>query len=212
MGHIQSLGKRIELVSMDKVCGDISIALYEAADDNGSATFLIHTYSHLDGASVRIAFIVRAMQVLGGMDPVPGVAAGVRFSCGATHALGCRRIFLEACKLASDTDLAEKPLTIFDKKLERTVTVTSRGAGDYGVSADGEEDGRDRRVGAITKGLIKLAQTEAIADDAVRFSCGQTHNAMVGLLLPRALNVRAVMREQEDQAGRGVLAAPSAQT
>ena len=85
-------------------------------------------------------------------------------------------------------------------------SVTSRGAGDYGVSADGEEDGRDRRVGAITKGLIKLAQTEAIADDAVRFSCGQTHNAMVGLLLPRALNVRAVMREQEDQAARGGLA------
>ena len=58
MDHIQSLGKRIELVSMDRACGDISIALYEAADVTGSATFLIHTYSDLDGASARIAFTV----------------------------------------------------------------------------------------------------------------------------------------------------------
>jgi len=47
--------------------------------------------------------------------------------------------------------------------------------------------------------------------DSVTFSCGQAHDALVGLLLVRALNVRAVLREQEMTASRGVLSAPSAQ-
>ena len=103
-------------------------------------------------------------------------------------------------------------MSIFDKKTERTITVTSDGAGGYRLAADGPEEGRDRRVGAIAKGLVKLAEMELVADDQVRFACGHAHDAMIGLLLGRALNVRAAMREQEDQAGRGVLAAPSAQS
>lgn len=212
MGHIQALGRRIELVSMDRTCGDISIALYETDDTAGQTTFLVHTYSALDGAAARIDFVVQAMRVLGGMEAVPGVGHGVRFPCGAIHALACRRIFLEACKLASDTPLAEKPLVTLDKKSDRTVTVTSSGSGDYSVSANGPEDGRDRRVAAIAKGLAKLAEVDLAGDDTVRFACGQAHDAMIGLLLPRAFNVRVAMREQEEAAGRGVLAAPSAQS
>jgi hypothetical protein len=212
MGHIQALGKRIELVSMDKACGDISVALYETGEDEGAPAFLVHTYSDIDGASDRIAFIIDAMRMMGGMESVPGQADTIRFPCGQGHELGCRRIFLEACKLASDAELAAKPLTILDKKSARTVSVVGNGAGDYSLGADGPEDGRDRRVGAIAKGLVKLAETESVSDDTVRFACGQAHDAMVGLLLPRALNVRAAIREQEDQAGRGVLAAPSAQS
>jgi hypothetical protein len=45
----------------------------------------------------------------------------------------------------------------------------------------------------------------------VAFACGQSHDALVGLLLVRALNVRAVLREEEVQATRGTLAAPSTQ-
>jgi hypothetical protein len=45
----------------------------------------------------------------------------------------------------------------------------------------------------------------------VAFGCKQTHDSLVGLLLVRALNVRAVLREQEMTASRGVLSAPSAQ-
>jgi hypothetical protein len=44
-----------------------------------------------------------------------------------------------------------------------------------------------------------------------RFSCSQEHDDLIGLLLVRAPNVRAAMREAEDMASRGVLAAPSAQ-
>jgi hypothetical protein len=49
------------------------------------------------------------------------------------------------------------------------------------------------------------------APSQVKFGCGQTHDALIGLLLGRALNVRAVLREEEMSASRGTLAAPSAQ-
>lgn len=211
VAHIEDLGRRIELVSMDKHFHDISIGLYERAEGQGYS-FVPHTYSQLDGAADRIDFLIEAMVTLGGLERTANGHAGVRFPCGSEHALGCRRIFLESCKLASGSALEAKPLTIFDKKSERTVTVTSDGAGTYQLTADGPEEGRDRRIAAIAKGLIKLAEMEPVADDQVRFACGHAHDAMIGLLLGRALNVRAAIREQEDQASRGVLSAPSAQS
>ncbi len=211
VAHIEDLGRRIELVSMDKHFHDISIGLYEQAE-GGAHNFVVHTYSRLDGAADRVAFLSKAMMTLGGLERTANGHGGLRFPCGAEHALGCRRIFLESCKLATGSTLDAKPLSIFDKKSDRTVTVTSDGAGTYRLTADGPEDGRDRRVGAIAKGLVKLAEMELVADDQVRFACGHAHDAMVGLLLGRALNVRAAMREQEDQASRGVLSAPSAQS
>jgi len=211
MAHIEDLGERIELVSMDQHFHDISIGLYERTD-GGTHSFLPHTYSQLNGAADRIDFLVGAMATLGGMERVGNGDGVLQFPCGAEHTLGCRRIFLESCKIASGTALEPKPLSIFDKKTERTITVTSDGSGAYQLTADGPEDGRDRRVGAVAKGLVKLAQMDSDAEDQVRFACGHAHDAMIGLLLARALNVRAAMREQEDQAGRGVLAAPSAQS
>jgi hypothetical protein len=50
-------------------------------------------------------------------------------------------------------------------------------------------------------------------DDGTRltFDCGHEHDAMVGLLLQSAPNVRAVMREFEMNAAKGVLLAPGSQ-
>ena len=45
----------------------------------------------------------------------------------------------------------------------------------------------------------------------IQFACGASHDALVGLLLPRAINVRATLRETEEAAGRGLLLAPSQQ-
>jgi hypothetical protein len=45
----------------------------------------------------------------------------------------------------------------------------------------------------------------------VSFPCGERHDALVGLLLVRAQNLRAALREEELTATRGILAAPSAQ-
>ncbi len=58
--------------------------------------------------------------------------------------------------------------------------------------------------------MVKLADAEV--DEAVPerfcFTCGQDHDALVGLLLQVAPNVRAIMREYEMNAARGVLLAP----
>ena len=65
----------------------------------------------------------------------------------------------------------------------------------------------------ITRGLLKLGQMEAVGDsnDRVAFTCGQDHDALVGLLLKRAPNVRAALREVEQMAARGVLSGPASQ-
>lgn len=212
MEHIADLGYRIELVSMDSHCHDISIGLYEQQGSDGAPQYLVHTYSARPGARERIDFITGAMRVLGGVEPAGG-AHTLRFPCGAAHRLACKRVFLEACKLPSNTTPEAKPLSIYDKKSERTITVAGAGGGAYRLSADGDDDGRARRVAAVAGGLMKLAEMQAhgAGDDGITFACGQPHDALIGLLLGRALNVRAAVREQEQAAARGVLAAPSAQ-
>ena len=70
-----------------------------------------------------------------------------------------------------------------------------------------------RRVAVAAGGLVKLTDMEALDDsmDRVGFDCHCSHDELVGLLLPRALNVRTVMREIELATARGVLSAPSGQ-
>ena len=84
----------------------------------------------------------------------------------------------------------------------------------YRLEADGADEATRARLEAtIANGLVKLAEMERGPGRAVEvaFACGRAHDAIVGLLLPRALNVRAALREQEAAAARGILAAPSAQ-
>ena len=194
---------------MDPHFHGITLALYARPLADGGLAFRVHTYSGRDGAGARVARVTAAMTTLGGMA---GCDDGrVRFPCVAEHPMAVRRVFLEACKLAPDAPLVARPHFILDKKSGRTITVTGAGGGRYGVSADGDEDGRERRVAAVAGGLAKLGEMTAEGDDGIAFACGHAHDALVGLLLVRAPNVRLAMREQSDQAGRGVLAAPSAQ-
>ena len=67
------------------------------------------------------------------------------------------------------------------------------------------------RAPAVARGMRKLAEL-ADSDDpaAFAFACGDDHAALVGLLLPRAVNVRDAIREEEMSAGRGMLTAPGA--
>ena len=102
----------------------------------------------------------------------------------------------------------------FDKKANCDITVLSYGNGRYQVTANGDESGKERRVSAITGGLIKLGDMITVDEensDQVAFPCGCSHDALVGLLLVRAPNVRAVAREQQMTASRGVLSSPSQQ-
>ena len=218
MRRIVDIGRRIELIPIDPHFHDITIGLYhqqtvDAITGKDAPVFLVHTYSHISGAAERIEDIRQAMQILGGMLRTPDGL--LYFPCNNVHEAACRRVFLEACKLTSNTLVEPRPLNILDKKSKLTITVDSTGKGIYRVTAEGEGRGAARRISAIAGGLMKLGEMESIetdTKDTVAFACAQSHDALIGLLLTRAPNVRIVLREEEMEAGRGVLTAPSQQT
>ena len=218
MRRIVDIGRRIELIPLDPHFHDITIGLYrqQITDTNlgkDFPAFLVHTYSQISGATERIGEVIQSMQTLGGMLKTP--EGLLYFPCKAAHEAGCRRVFLEACKLASNGETEARPLNILDKKSQLTVTVDSTGSGVYRVRANGEGRGAARRISAIAGGLMKLGEMvdiETDNKDTVGFACGHSHDALVGLLLIRAPNVRVVLREEEMGAARGVLSAPSQQT
>ena len=214
MGRLLELGERLELVSMDPHFHDISISLYRSTGEGGASGFLAHSYSTREGAAERLGFVMRAMAVMGGMGPAPGQPERLAFACGAEHKAAVKRLFLEACKRATGAEVAVAPMRIYDKKNDLTIAATAVGGGGYRIAAvDGEgNDKAAQRVDGVTRGLIKLAELEPGAEPGeVRFPCGHAHDELVSLLLGRALNVRAAMREAEAAAARGILAAPSAQ-
>ena len=214
MGRLLELGERLELVSMDPHFHDISISLYRSTGEGGASGFLAHSYSTREGAAERLGFVMRAMAVMGGMGPAPGQPERLAFACGAAHKAAVKRLFLEACKRATGAEVAAQPMRIYDKKNDLTIGADAVGGGRYRLAVvDGEgNDKAAQRVDGVTRGLIKLAELEPGAEPGeVRFPCGHAHDALVGLLIGRALNVRAAMREAEAAAARGILAAPSAQ-
>ena len=214
MGRLLELGERLELVSMDPHFHDISISLYCDTGEGGASGFLAHSYSGKEGAAERLGFVMRAMAVMGGMGPAPGQSDRLAFACGAAHKAAVKRLFLEACKRATGAEVAAQPMRVYDKKNDLTIDATAVGDGRYRIAAAGSEgnDKAAQRVDGVTRGLIKLAELEPGAEPGeVRFPCGFSHDELVGLLIGRALNVRAAMREAEAAAARGILAAPSAQ-
>jgi len=209
MGMTRELGKRIELVAMDPNFQNITIGLYR--QDLGSRPeYLVHSYSQLEGTSSRIESIRRSMAILGQL-----VLDGelLHFACDSAHQAAIRRTFLEIVKLPSDAASAPKPLTVLDKKSGRNITATSLGGGRYQVTAEGPDDGKAARIDGIVGGLVKLAEVKTVegTPGEVAFACGSPHDALIGLLLPRALNVRAILREEESAGSRGLLVAPSQQ-
>ena len=214
MGRLLELGERLELVSMDPHFHDISISLYRSTGEGGASGFLAHSYSTREGAAERLGFVMRAMAVMGGMGPAPGQPERLAFACGAAHKAAVKRLFLEACKRATGAEVAAQPMRVYDKKNDLTIDATAVGDERYRIAAAGSEgnDKAAQRVDGVTRGLIKLAELEPGAEPGeVRFPCGFSHDELVGLLIGRALNVRAAMREAEAAAARGILAAPSAQ-
>ena len=217
MQRTVDIGRRIELIPMDPHCHDITIGLYrqqltDATTQSNFPAYLVHTYSQMTGAAARIQEIIGTMQSLGGLLKTP--EGLLYFPCKTNHEAACRRVFLEAGKL-SGTEAEPRPLSILDKKSQLTITVDSKGAGIYQVRAEGESRGASRRVAAIAGGLMKLGEMESHesgSKDTVSFACGHSHDALIGLLLIRAPNVRVVLRQEEMSASRGTLSAPSQQT
>jgi hypothetical protein len=204
------MGTRIELVPMDSHCSDITIALYRQ-DVDGIPGYRVHTYSQHAHAQERIETLRQTMLVLGCVEiDDDGL---LHFPCGHAHQFAIRRLFLDACKRDPQQPLSPLPLHIFDKKGDCDIFVDSLGSGRYAVRAEGNNAGIERRTATIARGLIRLGEMEENSDDAnlASFSCGATHDALVALLLVRAPNVRAAMREAEEMSSRGQLVAPSAQ-
>jgi hypothetical protein len=198
---------------MDPHFHNITIGLYEQHPSNGATEYLIHSYSSLPGVAERLNQLADTMTTLGGLIRIGAGGRRFRFACGRGHRLAGKRLFIEACKLKPGVAAAARPLVVEDKTTMRTITLSREGASTYHVAASGVDEGRAQRIGAVGRGLSRLAEMELIGDDAARvgFACGHEHDALIGMLLPRALNLRAAMREQEEAMSRGMLVAPSAQ-
>ena len=213
MGQTVDIGARIELVPMDPHFHDVTISLYRQETESGPA-YLLHTYSKFEGVEGRLQSVKQTMVALGGLEDVPDSGSGLlRFPCGTGHEFACKRLFLESIKADPDGPIEIRPLTTLDKKSGLSIQVVSLGKGVYRVAAEGDHKDKERRVSVIVNGLRKLGEMLGVegSPDQVAFPCGSPHDALVGVLLVRAPNVRAIVREEEMAATRGVLAAPSQQ-
>lgn len=206
------LGERVELVSMDPHFERISIALYVRSGANGPVA-RVHSYSSKPGTAERLKAVASAMATLGEMEQSPGDPLELRFPCGAWHGAAARRLFTEACKLDPAEGAEPRALTGTDSRSGQSIEIEPLGAGRYRVTAVGESDQASSRAPAIARAIAKLAELDLTEDEetSVAFPCGHRHDALIGLLLVRAQNLRAILREDEMQASRGVLSAPSAQ-
>jgi hypothetical protein len=208
--HVLDLGRRIELVSMDTRFHDITVALYREPDRFAA---VVHSYSHKPGVRARLDWIAAAMATLGGLRRLESERPTLGFDCDGWHELAIRRAFLEACKPDPAAPVTPRPLVLDDNRSSQHIAVNSLGDGAYQVTSSGATQGEADRASAIAAGLAKLGELAIHPGDpmVVRTPCGAPHDDLVGMLLPRALNVRAALRELEAAATRGVLVAPSAQ-
>ena len=212
MGRILDLGQRIELVSLDPHFHDISIALHRRASAQGPA-YQVNSYSGKPDTAERLHALARLMVDVGGMMATADDPLTLTFPCASDHELAARRIFIEASRIAPSTKGEPRPAAVYDKKVERTIGITSLGHGAYHVHADDADDRVAQRLSTVAGGLVKLAGMDSVRGtvDQVRFACGHDHDHVVSLLLVRALNARGALREMEMAASRGVLSAPSQQ-
>jgi hypothetical protein len=204
------LGTRVELVSMDPHFEDVTIGLYRRETDDGPIG-IVHSYSSRTGIDDRLGFIAEAMVLLGGLERVDGETATVRLPCRSWHNAALKRLFLDCFRVDPATRPEPRPLAAPDTRSEQFIRLEPLGSGRYRVEADDVPEGEASRAPAIARALVRLAQVDEVDETAVAFSCGADHDALMGLLLVRAQNLRAALREEELTASRGVLTAPSAQ-
>ena len=211
MAKTLDLGRRIELFSLDRYCDDISLALY-CQYIGPLPTFLVHTYSSRPGAQARANFVSESLQRLVGLqsEDRPG---WLKFPCQSNHQRALKRAFLDVCKLEPGTMPEVRPLTISDKKAGCNLTAVSLGNGVYQINAAKPTQVALKRADAMARGFVKLCDMHVVDDIGGRFGfpCQSQHDEMIGMLMVRAQNARAAVREEQLVASRGILAAPSQQ-
>jgi len=206
--HIRvDLGPRVELVTADRHFHEISIALYRTLEETPSG--VVHSYSHRPGTEKRLEWLARAVATLGGF-----LADGstVAIPCGVWHERGIRRMFLDAAKLDPIEEPRPLPLATRDTRRGFDISVEPLGFGRYKVGAVAKGTAINPAT-SVAAGLAKLAEAsiDEVDETIVGFSCKTGHDQLVAALLPRAINIRATLREQEMESSRGLLLAPSAQ-
>ena len=212
MGKTLDLGLRLELEPLDKHCHNLSVGLYRR-DVNEVPQFQVHTYSTVDGAGERVAFLSRALVVMLGLEQVDDSPPWLRFTCKSIHERALKRGFLDLCKIQTNTPLEPKPLTAFDKKANGKLTAVNLGQGAYRIDPEPGAEAGSRRAEAVARGFAKLCEMDRSQDatNQMAFPCKTPHDALIGMLLFRAQNVRAAMQEEEMASARGMLASPSQQ-
>jgi hypothetical protein len=204
------LGTRVELVSMDPSFHNATIGLYRRETPAGPVG-IVHSYSSAPGIGERVAELADAMCVLGGLERTDDEGAAVRLPCRQWHNAALKRLFLDCFRVDASGPLEPRPLEAPDTRSEQLIRVEPLGGGRYRVTAANVPEGAVSRAPAIARAFVRLAQVEELDETTVSFPCGERHDALVGLLLVRAQNLRAALREEELTATRGILAAPSAQ-
>lgn len=195
---------------MDPNFRDISVGLYRKETDDGPVA-VVHSYSSKAGTDERVAFIAHALAILGGLESVAGDSdRAVRAPCRHWHNAALKRLFLDCFRVDPSAELSPKPLSAPDTRSEQTITLVPFGDGVYRVDSVGATEAEPTRAPAIARALVKLAQLREVGETQVAFDCGQDHHELIGLMLVRAQNLRAALREEELTASRGVLSAPSA--
>lgn len=183
MALTTDIGRRVEIVNIDTF-KDITIALYQQQSDQGPV-YLVHTYSSLEGADDRIAFVVKAMTVLGGLVSGGEDPRTVRFPCGHDHLPACRQLFMRACQIDQTQPLEALPLVSFDKKSDQEMTFEPLGAGQYRLTGIGTDDKQNKRLKTISKLIVKRGGLTLTNENIhlLQTSCGEDHDALLGLLL-----------------------------
>jgi hypothetical protein len=196
---------------MDPAFHDISVGLYLRDTERGPAG-LIHSYSNKSGVEGRLDAIRRGMTVLGGLEAsTDGESHELRLTCGDWHNAAMKRLFLDCFRVDLAGELEPRPLAAPDTRSDQHITVVPLGDGAYRVESEGETADEPSRAPAIARALVRLVELDAVDETTVAFGCGCDHHELMGLMLVRAQNLRAALREEELTAGRGVLAAPGAQ-
>ena len=212
MSKTLDTGRRIELFSMDPHCQNISLGLYYR-EVGSTQQVMVHTYGCVAGATERVEFITRAIAVMVGLESVPSAPGWLRFPCQSFHQRALKRAFLDLCKLEPNTPLEPKPLTAPDKKAGCDLTIVGLGRGVYQMESEQQTEAAQKRAAALAAGFIRLCEMDAVQgkSNQASFRCKAGHDGLMGLLMFRAQNLRAAMREDDMTAARGIMAAPSQQ-
>ena len=212
MGQTLELGRRVELVSMDTHCHDISLGLYRQ-EVGAKLVYLVHTYHIHADAKIRVEMIQNGLVNRAGMLLTGEREHLVAFPCGHGHEKAVRRTFLEVCKSPNSEIVESLPLVRWDKKADCELTIRLEAAGTYRITAPDDAELGPRRCQAVARGFSKLCEMRVDESDptVVSFECGCDHDELMGSLFFRAQNVRSAMKDDALSAARGTLAAPGSQ-